>query len=619
MGEEEGRYFIVMELMDGQTLKYGISGQPMPAEQIVQIGAQVADALEAAHGARIIHRDIKPANLFVTRRGDAKVLDFGLAKITEDRARQVSRTEAEAADTELAPDQLTTPGTALGTIAYMSPEQVLGEELDERTDLFSLGVVLYEMATGKQPFAGNTSGAIFDQILHKAPTAPVRLNPELPAELEHILNKALEKDRAARYQHASDLKADLNRLQRDTTSVKMSVGVEAVPPARSRWRLWVGLATAGLVLALAAGLWLGKGADSPDEPAIQLPAAPAPAYASIAVLPFVNMSEDAANEYFSDGLSEELLNVLAQIRNLKVAGRTSSFQFKDRTEDLRIIGEKLGVASILEGSVRKAGDRVRITAQLVNVADGFHLWSQSYDRTLEDIFAVQDDIAASVAEALQVTLLGARASDSPTRSRNAGAYNLFLQGQQQFFKLASKDGMERAVEYFEKALALDPGYALAWARLARARSFQAGQAYLPFDEGFRLAREAATRAVELDENLAEGWAVLAAIRVYDRDWAGAEVALGKARALAPGNATVLMAAADLSSALGRSDQAIAFARRVVELDPLSVGAHNRLSRELMYAGHLQEAEASAQGCRPMPETPRRGAHRWTTRPPAPCS
>jgi serine/threonine protein kinase len=306
LGEEEGRFFIVMELMDGQTLKYRIQGQPMPVEQIVRFGAQVADALEAAHGARIIHRDIKPANLFVTRRGDAKMLDFGLAKVTEERARRVSTTEAETAETELAPDQLTTPGAALGTIAYMSPEQVLGEELDERTDLFSLGVVLYEMATGKQPFAGNSSGAIFDQILHQAPTAPVRFNPQLPDELGRILDKALEKDRALRYQNASDLKADLKRLERDTTAVQPPVGVETAAQlsALPRRGLWVGLGAAALALALVAGLWLGKGADKPEAPEAGAPVALQPAAASVAVLPFADMSPGKDQEYFSDGLAD---------------------------------------------------------------------------------------------------------------------------------------------------------------------------------------------------------------------------------------------------------------------------------------------------------------------------
>jgi TolB-like protein/Flp pilus assembly protein TadD len=306
------------------------------------------------------------------------------------------------------------------------------------------------------------------------------------------------------------------------------------------------------------------------------------------------MSPEKDQEYFTDGLSEELLNVLAQIRDLKVAGRTSSFQFRDRSEDLRIIGEKLGVASILEGSVRKAGDRVRITAQLVNATDGFHLWSGSYDRTLDDIFAVQDDIAASVAEALQVRLLGGQADESQSPSRNPEAYNLFLQGQH-FYKLRSKDSLERAVVYFEKALALDPGYAVAWVALARARGHQAGQAYIPFDDGYRLAREAATRAIELDENLAEGWAELGAVRAtYDWDWAGAEVALGKALALNPGNPTVLLTTSDLSTALGRFDQAIALLRRAVEIDPLSIRAHYRLGLRLTEAGHLQEAEESLQ-------------------------
>jgi serine/threonine protein kinase len=254
LAEEKGRYFIVMELLHGQTLKYQLRGQPLSLEGIARISVQVADALKVAHGAGIVHRDIKPANLFVTRRGDAKILDFGLAKVTEDQTRSESGKRGAAAETELAQEALTTPGTAMGTIAYMSPEQVRGEELDERTDLFSLGVVLYEMATGKPPFAGSTTGLIFDQILNKAPMAPVRLNPEVPEELERILNKALEKDRALRYQHASDLKADLNRLQRDTTSAQVAAERTVAPSQRG---LWMRLGVVALAVA-RAGLCLDR-------------------------------------------------------------------------------------------------------------------------------------------------------------------------------------------------------------------------------------------------------------------------------------------------------------------------------------------------------------------------
>ncbi len=603
LGEDEGRPFIAMELLDGQTLKYRIGAEPMPAGEIVRFGAQVADALEAAHSAGIVHRDLKPANLFVTERGDAKVLDFGLAKVTEDRARpeSASATQFEHAETELHSEQLTTPGTSMGTIAYMSPEQVRGEELDERTDLFSLGVVLYEMATGKMPFEGKTAGTIFNSILSQAPTAPGRVNPDLPGELERILGKSLEKDKTLRYQSAAELKADLLRLKRDTDSGSASAGpggaaagefggAGETPGAPSRRGLWIGLGATALIATLAAGLWLGRGVDSPGGPVAGAPFGAEAAYASIAVLPFVDMSPEQDQEYFTDGLAEELLNALAQIRDLKVAGRTSSFSFKGQTEDLRLIGKKLNVATILEGSVRKAGEKVRITAQLVNVADGFHLWSQTYDRTLEDIFAVQDDIAASVAEALEVTLLGGATAEQSAQGRNPEAYNLYLQGQH-FGRHTSRQALEQAVEAFERSLTLDPGYASAWAGLAHARIWQAYQAFVPFDEGFRLSREAATRAVELDERSAEGWSALGEVRVsYDRDWSGAELALGKARALAPGNATVLLTASNLSGALGRTDQAIAFARRAAELDPLSSAAVYRLGVSLMRAGHLEEAE-----------------------------
>ena len=312
--EHEGKHFIAMEFLEGQTLRECILGKRLGVDEILTLALEVADGLDAAHARGIIHRDIKPANIFVTRRGQAKILDFGLAKLAPERL--------AGAETLTAPKPLTSPGTAAGTVAYMSPEQALGKELDARTDLFSLGVVLYEMVTGSLPFRGDTSVAVFDSILHQAPTSPVRLNPDVPDALERIIDKALEKDRELRYQSASEMRADLQRLRRDTTSGRLT----AAGPARrpSRRGIWIGAGAAALILALLGvflfvpGLWRAK-------PRLGAPGAAATT--SIAVLPFVNMSGEQDNESFSDGLTVELINALTNIRELRVAARTSAFAF----------------------------------------------------------------------------------------------------------------------------------------------------------------------------------------------------------------------------------------------------------------------------------------------------
>ncbi len=592
---DEGVDFIAMEFVPGQTLDRVIPRRGLGLNEALDYGIQIADALAAAHGAGIVHRDLKPSNIIVTEQGRIRVLDFGVAKLLE---RSGPGTGEEGPPVP-SPALVTAQGAIVGTVAYMSPEQAEGKAVDARTDIFSFGAVLYEIVTGQRAFQGDSALSTLTAVLRDEPKPAGQLREALPRELERIISKALEKDRDLRYQHASDLCADLKRLKRESTAVRpvpetaIREGASAAAPAPSASsagvfssamgrRKWPALVATLLVVAtIVGGTWWSRNRPS-------APSAPA----SIAVLPFVNMSSDKEQDYFSDGLAEEMLNSLAKIPGLRVAGRTSAFQFKEKNEDLRVIGQKLNVATVLEGSVRKEGQRVRITAQLIKVDDGFHLWSETYDRELNDIFAVQEEIARAVAGSLKVALLGEKTATPPARGTNPEAYNAYLQGRY-FLERRSQGNMEKALGYFEQAIKLDRGYAPAWVGLAMAHNRQAYFGYVPFAEGFRKGRTAAEQALALDRNVAGAHAEMGLVQMAsDWDWAGADASFKRALTQEPGNVTAVMRAADLALFLGRLDEALVLYRRSVELDPLSAEAQFFLGVPALYAGRLDEAAAS---------------------------
>jgi TolB-like protein/Tfp pilus assembly protein PilF len=597
----DATHFLTMELVEGESLDHIIPPGGMPLAKVFDIAIPLADALSSAHEQGIVHRDLKPANVMVTGENRVKVLDFGLAKLVEDPDAETGNHAMTALPTQAT--ELTAEGMVMGTAPYMSPEQVEGRAMDHRTDIFSLGIVLYEMATGKRPFAGDTSAALVSSILRDSPPTVTEINESLPRHLARIIQHCLEKDPEARYQSAKDVRNELKSLRREVDSGTVATGSGAVyisapqSTGTRRYGLWAaaGIAAIGI---LAAGWWLGGGFEKPPAVgdgraggfAADVAAAAWSDMPSVAVLPFANLSADPDNEYFTDGLTEELIGALANVEGLRIPARTSVYALKATNFDIQEIGRRLGVDNILEGSVRKAGDQLRISAQLIKVSDGFNLWSETYDREFSDVFAIQDEIAGNIVEALQLTLSPVEQQALRSeRTTDFKAYEYYLRGRGHYRRRTRED-FESARKMFQNAIGIDSGYALAWAGLADTYT-EFWRNYESTEVNLVQAEEASREAVELDPNLAEAHAsrgfALGQRQLYDE----AAEAFRRAMELNPRLFEAYYYYGTVAFAAGRLETAAEMFERATEVAPDEIRALQLLPQ--IYTRLGREAAAAA--------------------------